>query len=92
MINIDNGELNVDEVEVSELKESEESEEIDDLRKGKKDPTKEELEEYFKLVKESVKLIKISRGAKEFIYDDGFSCIARNQKNADRKHRNSLKK
>jgi len=33
----------------------------------------------------------IPAGANKFEYDDGFSCYALNQKNADRKHNNFLK-
>ena len=33
----------------------------------------------------------VPKGTKVFNYPDGFSCNARNQKNADRKHKNYLK-
>ena len=57
----------------------------------RKDPTREEMREYFKLVKESVKQIDIKNGAKVFTFDDGFTCFARNQKNADKKHERSFR-
>jgi hypothetical protein len=34
--------------------------------------------------------ILLRDGHKRFIFSDGFTCIALNQKNADRKHRNAL--
>lgn len=89
--------VNIDELEVSsdEMKSYFEGDLDDNLNpsgeKRRKDPTEAEMKEHFKLVKEKVKLIILSRGAKEFIFDDGFSCTARDQKNADRKHQN-LKK
>lgn len=54
----------------------------------RKDPTPAELKEYFKQVDERKKMININKGAKEFTFDDGFSCISRDQVNADRKHNN----
>ncbi len=43
-----------------------------------------------KAVKERVRQIALSNGAYEYNFPDGFTCIARNQKNADRKHANWL--
>jgi len=60
----------------------------EEITEKRKDPTEAELKEYFKKVDENVKKIAIKRGAKEFTFDDGFSCVARDQKNADRKHQN----
>lgn len=94
--NIDDS-VNIDELEVSsdEMKSYFDGDLGDNLNpsgeKRRKDPTPAEMKEYFKLVKEKVKSINLSRGAKEFTFDDGFSCIARDQKNADRKHENSKK-
>jgi len=52
------------------------------------DPTPAELKEYFEKVDERQKFLAIQKGAQEFTFDDGFSCIARDHKNADRKHNN----
>ena len=60
----------------------------DEIKEKRKDPTEAELKEYFKEVDEKVKSININKGAKEFTFNDGFSCVARDQKNADRKHNN----
>lgn len=62
---------------------------IKDDSERRKDPTPEELFVYFKQVDERLKAINNQKdGVKEFTFDDGFSCVARNQKNADRKHNN----
>jgi hypothetical protein len=58
----------------------------------RKDPTEAELKEYFKQIDQKNKSILIKKGAKEYSYDDGFSCICRDQKNADRKHQNWINK
>ena len=64
----------------------------EDVTQKRPDPTEAELHEYYVNVKERVKTINVGNGkGKEFTFDDGFSCIARDQKNADRKHQNSLK-
>jgi len=60
----------------------------EEITEKRKDPTEAELKEYFKKVDENKKNMAIKRGAKEFTFEDGFSCIARDQKNADRKHQN----
>lgn len=64
----------------------------DEKTEKRKDPTEAELKEYFRLVGEKVKTINIKKGAKEFTFDDGFSCISRDQQSADRKHLNWSKK
>lgn len=56
--------------------------------KRKVDPSETELKEYFKQVRERTKQLDIKGGAKEFTFEDGFSCIARDEKNANRKHQN----
>ena len=60
----------------------------DDIKEKRKDPTEAELVEYFKEVDKKVQNINIIKGAIEFTFDDGFSCVARDQQNADRKHNN----
>jgi hypothetical protein len=94
--NIDVDMTNIDELEVSpdEMKsyfDGDLGDNFNPNERRRKDPTREEMKEYFELVKEKVKSININMGAKEFSFDDGFSCIARDQKNADRKHQNSKK-
>ena len=65
---------------------------VEDVTKKRPDPTEAELHDWYVNVKERANTINVSKGkAKEFTFDDGFSCIARDQKNADRKHQNSLK-
>ena len=94
--NIDDS-VNIDELEISsdEMKSYFDGDLGDNLNpsgeRKRKDPTEAEMLEYFKLVKEKIKSIHLTKGAKEFLFDDGFSCIARDQKNADRKHQNSKK-
>lgn len=63
----------------------------EDVTQKRKDPTEAELKEYFQLVGQKNRLIDLKNGAKEFTFDDGFTCIARDQKNADRKYQNWLK-
>ncbi len=58
----------------------------------RKDPTEADLKEYFKLVDIKRKEINIKRGVKEFVFDDGFVCMSRDQINADRKHKNYMNK
>lgn len=63
--------------------------EFKDDSERRKDPTPEELKDYFKQVDERLKAINNQKdNVKEFSFDDGFSCVARDQKNADRKHNN----
>lgn len=62
---------------------------VKDDSERRKDPTPEELKDYFKQVDERLKAINNQKdNVKEFTFDDGFSCVARDQKNADRKHNN----
>jgi hypothetical protein len=57
------------------------------------DPTEAELREYFIKIKRRERLINIKKGAKEFSFENGnFTCIARDEANANRKYRNWLKK
>jgi hypothetical protein len=63
----------------------------DEVVEKRKDPTEAELKEYFQKVTEKVKTINVKNGAREFSFEDGFSCISRDQKNADRKHQNWIK-
>lgn len=81
-------EFDVDAMQVVEASEDIQTavDEVDE--KKKKDPTPEELQEYFVQVKQKVKTLNIKGGAQEFTFDDGFSCVARDNKNADRKHQN----
>jgi len=60
----------------------------DEIKEKRKDPTEAELKDYFNKVDEKIKSIHINKGAKEFTFEDGFSCVARDQQNADRKHNN----
>lgn len=60
----------------------------EEITEKRKDPTEAEMKEYFQKVGEKVKSIDIKNGAREFKFEDEFSCIARDQKNADRKHQN----
>ena len=61
-----------------------------DSEKTKKDPTPEELNNYFGQVQDRIRIKNIEKGVGEFDFEDGFSCFARDQKNADRKHNNWL--
>ena len=61
-----------------------------DSEKTKKDPTPEELNNYFGQVQDRIRIKNIETGVGEFDFEDGFSCFARDQKNADRKHNNWL--
>ena len=55
----------------------------------RKDPTPAEMKDYFKKVDDRKKWLTLNKdGAKEFEFEDGFTCIARDQRNADRKHNN----
>lgn len=66
---------------------------ISGLDTKRHDPTEAELKAYFIKMKQQEKLINLKRGAKEFSFENGnFTCIARDEVNANRKYNNWLKK
>lgn len=82
-------EFDVDKMEVDNNVSSEQK--LPETPNRKVDPSETELKEYFKQINQKIKQLDIKGGAKEFTFEDGFSCIARDEKNANRKHQNWLK-
>lgn len=95
MEEIDVNKMEVEEFDVNNMEVDSDSNVISEpsnIPNRKVDPSETDLREYFKQINEKIKQLDIKGGAKEFTFEDGFSCIARDEKNANRKHQNWILK